>query len=118
MTLNSTKIKLTGAQVIQLLRLSVERGTILNAIDLAAEWVRAAEARVKELLEPHFYWDNRHTDCSYESIEDATEDDEPGAIVELRPIHELPTIFVLVREDGYEEFASREEAEREAENIA
>lgn len=69
------------------------------------------KAIIDKLQEPHGYWDTSNTDTSHDSIEEITEEYDPGDIVEVRPFRELDTIYVLVDYDGYREFSTREAAE-------
>jgi hypothetical protein len=66
----------------------------------------------EKLREPRLYWDDRCLKSAACYVVDVIADDDPGCIVELRPIHELPTMFVLVQEEcEYEVFPTREAAE-------
>jgi hypothetical protein len=68
--------------------------------------------RIATLETPDYYWDDRCLESAYEPCEIGDYDDV-GDIIELRPIHELPKVFVLITEDGPQIFATREEAEGE-----
>jgi hypothetical protein len=70
---------------------------------------------VDRLRKPNWYWDNNCLESSAESIEDATCEYDIGEVIELRPVHELPLIFVVRDDTGNEEFSSKEEAEMAAE---
>lgn len=59
-----------------------------------------------------WYWDNDDPEMSIPAG-DVGDNNSVGDIVELRPLHELPTTFVLVTEEGPLFFKSRWEAERE-----
>lgn len=72
--------------------------------------VEGLRAEVAELRKPTFYWDDRNLDCAIEPDEVVAYDDV-GDIVELRPIHELPTVFALVTDEGPLWFSTREAAE-------
>jgi hypothetical protein len=79
--------------------------------ELALEFLRMADAELAEAKTPTWYWDN---DCEQEGVIPADrigEMNDVGDIVELRPLHELPLVYMLVTEDGPKMFASREAAE-------
>ena len=66
---------------------------------------------ITELSRPDQYWDHRKDDDGWASIGDMAEFENPGTIVRLRPIHELPAIYVLIGENDTQVLASRKEAE-------
>ena len=65
---------------------------------LATEVTRL-QALVKELQVHDFYWDDRCLEECSSSLEDAVCGDDHGDIIELRPIHELPKIFILITDE-------------------
>lgn len=71
---------------------------------------RACRA-INKLSSPDFFWDDRCLETAFESISEATAGDEVGAIIELRPLHELDSVFVLITESGYRQFLTRKAAE-------
>lgn len=79
----------------------------------AADDCRKAAEVIERLRKPDFYWVDRNLERSYESIDDAIDCDEVGVVIELRPIHELPSIRVRVTDEGYEEI-TRAAAEQAA----
>ena len=68
--------------------------------------------RIDQLETPQWYWDDRCLDSAIEPHEIGDYDDV-GDIIELRPIHELPKVFVLITHTGPRLFDSREAAESE-----
>ena len=68
--------------------------------------------RIAKLETPQWYWDDR---CLENAIEphEIGDCDDVGDIIELRPIHELPKVFVLITEEEPKIFSTREEAESE-----
>jgi hypothetical protein len=74
------------------------RGYEIEAKRLVAR-VAELEQEVEQLRKPNFFWDDRCLDFAVDSIEEAVAYDDIGDIIPLRPIHELPTVWVLVGED-------------------
>ena len=70
-----------------------------------------AANEIERLRTPTAYWDDRHLDAAIDPSEVVAYDDV-GDIVELRPIHELPTVWALVTDSGPRWFNSREAAEK------
>ena len=73
---------------------------------------RTLRAEIEALKTPNYYWDDRCLEAAYEPNEIGDYDDV-GDIIELRPIHELPKVFVLITHTGARLFDSREAAESE-----
>lgn len=72
--------------------------------------LREAEAEIELLKTPSGYW--REPDDPHDTIGEAVENWDPGDIVRLTPVHDLPTIYVLVAEDNdHSIHATRIEAE-------
>lgn len=69
---------------------------------------------INKLSSPQWYWDDRELESAAKSIGNATQCDDPGDIIELRPLHELPTIYVLVGKGGHQVFGSMQAAENAA----
>ena len=65
----------------------------------------------RKLSVPNYWWDDRCLDSAIDSINDAVEGDEPGDVIPLRPIHELPTVWVRVEHEGYTVHATKGDAE-------
>ena len=57
--------------------------------------IRLLKAEVAELRTPSYYWDDRDLDSALDPSE-VGEGDDPGDVIALRPIHELPAVWVLV----------------------
>jgi len=55
-----------------------------------------SRAEVERLSTPNWYWDDRELESAAESITEAVRYDDVGNVVQLRPLHELPPVFVLV----------------------
>lgn len=70
-----------------------------------------SEARVAELSRVDWYWDDCHMEQAI-PVDEAGENNSPGDILELRPVHEMPKVFMLVTDDGYELYPTLDEAER------
>lgn len=89
----------------------------IKARDAEIERLRQelAEARAEcaELRTVQWYWDDNDLDHAYPADE-ACEGYDVGDIVELRPIHELPSVFALATEEGVAFYATAEEAEAAA----
>lgn len=79
--------------------------------DQVAEDAKILAEEIERLRKANWYWDDERPDAIAESIQTAVSSDYDGEIVELRPLHELSRVFVLVTEDGYELFDTREAAE-------
>jgi hypothetical protein len=69
------------------------------------------QCKVEWLSKVNWYWDDRDIESPARSPADVGEYDEIGDIVELRPLHELPAVFMLRTEDGPQFFDSAEAAE-------
>ena len=65
--------------------------------------------RVAELETPAYYWDDRDLTSAVEP-EDVGFYDDVGDVLPFRPIHELPTRWALVTDDGVEWFDNEEAA--------
>jgi hypothetical protein len=66
-----------------------------------------------ELRQPSWYWDDRHLDYAI-APSDVDEYSGIGDVFELRPLHELPAVWICVTADGPEFYDSSEEAEQAA----
>jgi hypothetical protein len=84
----------------------------MEAIEGYANERELAEARaeIAELSTAQWYWDDRDLEHAVPADELGAYDDA-GDIIEVRPIHEMPAVFVLIREDGPYIFATQAEAE-------
>jgi hypothetical protein len=80
------------------------------ALAAAEARIRELEAEIEQLKVAHFYWDDRDLDRAVPPDE-IGEMDDVGDVITLRPIHELPEVYVLIRKDGPYIFATQEEAE-------
>jgi hypothetical protein len=78
------------------------------------ERLAAAEARVAELSRVDWYWDEDHLECAI-PVDEAGENNSTGDILELRPVHEMQKVWMLITDDGMKIFDTLEEAEREQE---
>jgi len=74
----------------------------------------AAEARCTELSRVDWYWDDCHLECAI-PVDEAGENNSTGDILELRPVHEMPKVWMLITDDGWKCFDTLEKAEREQE---
>ena len=75
--------------------------------------IERLRADIYQLKKPSAYWDDRNLESTYDDIEEGVGYDDVGDIIPLRPLHELPTVFVLVGidRDTHREFHTREAAE-------
>jgi len=62
---------------------------------------------INKLSHPNFYWNDECLEVGYDSIEEAVQGYEVGVIVPLRPLHELPTVYVCCRHDCVEVIESK-----------
>jgi hypothetical protein len=82
----------------------------------AREQLAAAEARCTELSRVDWYWDDCHLECAI-PVDEAGENNSTGDILELRPVHEMPKVWMLITDDGWKCFDTLEKAEREQEVV-
>ena len=69
-----------------------------------------ARAEIATLRTAQWYWDDRDLERAVPA--DVLGDyDDLGDIFEVRPIHELPVVWVLIRDDGPHVFTTSAEAE-------
>ena len=92
----------------------------VNALPSLLDELDRRGREIKELKTPTYYGDDRNEDAYSDSVDDLVDGDEVGEIIRLRRFRELPTIFVLARDDDLGHpanrvFATREEAEQAAE---
>lgn len=68
---------------------------------------------INRLSSPNWYWDDNCPETAFESVEDTLIDYGEGEIVTIRPLHELPKMFVVVGHTAceYNVCPSREAAE-------
>ena len=66
---------------------------------------------INKLCAPEWYWDEADREYAHASIEECLESYEAGEIAKLRPLHELPPIWVCVTVDGYSVHDTKEAAE-------
>ena len=85
---------------------------LLEELAAAREQLSAKDGEIGRLREANFYWDDRDHEQAYNSVYAATDCDSPNDIIELRPVHELPSVYVLVGEGERHVYSSREEAEK------
>ncbi len=100
-------------------RLQAELAKLDHPLILAEGGASDADRAIRvinKLSAPQWYWDDRDLESPAESIESAVDYDEPGEIITLRPLHELPRVFVLVGKGGHKVFESMQAAEKVAEN--
>lgn len=79
----------------------------IDALIAELERLQADNAKLRQ---PNFYWDDRCLEYAVDSIAEAVDCDDAGDIIQLRPIHELPTVWVLVGDEP-QVFDSKEAAE-------
>ena|GEM_PF-4808013 len=84
--------------------------TLGASADALIEEIERLRTENAELRRPDYYWDDRDLDSAV-ATEDAVAFDDVGDIIELRPVHELPTQWALVTEKGPVWFDSREAAQ-------
>jgi hypothetical protein len=93
---------------------------LTDDLEEAVEEIDRLRAEIAELKTPNWYWDDNNLD---EAIHpgDIGMYDDPGDIIQLQPIHELPKVWVLIRwsdEDGsslefYQSYEAAEAAKEE-----
>lgn len=71
---------------------------------------RAARA-INKLQTPGWYWDDRCLEESHDTIEEMVDGYDIGEVIELRPMHELPKIYVLREKNGHSIHDTEEAAE-------
>ena len=98
----------------------VEPEPVRRIVEAAADEIRRLNAEVDrlnyenaELRQPSWYWDDRHLDYAI-APSDVDEYSGIGDVFELRPLHELPAVWICVTADGPEFYDSSEEAEQAA----
>jgi len=83
-----------------------------NDLFLAMAEIKRLESENAKLREVTWYWDERDLDHAVEPDE-AVAYDDVGDIVVLRPLHELPPVWVLITDgDVAQFFGTREAAEK------
>ena len=69
---------------------------------------------INKLSEASWYWDDNNVETAYNLIELSVGCYDVGDIVKLRPLRELPSVYVLKGRSEHQVFATKEEAETEA----
>jgi len=64
-----------------------------------------------------WYWDDNNLDTAFDEIHDAVDGRDVGEVVTLRPLHEMPKIFVVVKKSDHLVFDSMEDADEAADTM-
>lgn len=75
----------------------------------------ALSEKVAELSKPDWFWDDNCSENAASSIESVVCEGDFGEVIKLRPVHDLPPIFVVHDDTGYEVFHTEDEADKAAE---
>lgn len=113
--IDDTRKRLRGSRYSQL---DGEGGLAAATMRDNLRLVKAADRLADEnvlLQSADWYWFNNCTKFACPSIASAMQGYDAGDVVELRPLHELPTVFVVCDDTGNEIFLTREEADEAAE---
>ncbi len=77
--------------------------------------IKRLQKLISKLSTPHFYRDERDPyQLPFESIEAVIACDDPGDVIPLRPFHELPTVWIRVKNGGYKSHDTHAAAEADS----
>lgn len=93
---------------------SMPSDKVLDLIGRLIDEVERLKAEVAHLSTPHLFWDDRRLESSYE-LGEIGEYDDIGDVIEVRPIHELPSRWAVCLQTGVELYDTFEEAKKAAE---
>ena len=102
------KRKVVGLTVAKALAEEVDRLRTLCELGIGREQLALSQEIVR-LRKPDYYWDDRNLDAAI-APSDVCAYDAVGDVVPLRPIHELPTVWALVTDDGVQFFNTEKAA--------